>query len=638
MDALEHLGLTDDADERAIKRAYAQRLKSVRPDVDPEGFQELHEAYQRALAYTRWRSENPDDHDDEEDNEDEIREEAAAAKSTTIASDTPALGMAQSPSSLLPESPDDNTSAFVATSAPFDFEAFYTQLIQVAGKTDAAQLLEWLAGQSAHWSLAIKSEAGWRTLGKLRTDQPTLTPEHFDTLIAYFGFDDVLAGADPIAVFHLRSSIVDADSERRFRGEFEPNNMATLIARMARPDQGGSRAGYRPFMTRLYMRLLRRRFAYWWAFPLACLPQIARRVALFIERLGGSRLERVAPLIDARHISFWPRAQRGQKTQISRSIFFARAFAFYALIAAFSYWEESDRSRQRASPAARPVGSRSVEYTAWEDPDYAAYMRGNALQANRQHQGALQIFDQILRRRSADTHVWIGQMMTDRIYALAGLGRLDEMVTAIDTMVAHFGDSKVPQMHVYLAQVLYNKGAKLLQERNYAQALAVFDEMLTRFDPATSDAMQEWLARAHFYRGNMLLDLGRNQDAIAQYDTYQHRFGSLDSSGTIPRLRRAHLNKAHALAALGRRDEAIAVYRELEARWDGNTHDPAAVELVAQAQISRAGLLDRREDAIAIYDALIQRLAGHADGSVRAVVEKARQARATGEQALAVKK
>ena len=46
------LGLTPDADSRAIKRQYAALLKKTRPDDDPEGFQRLREAYEAALAWS----------------------------------------------------------------------------------------------------------------------------------------------------------------------------------------------------------------------------------------------------------------------------------------------------------------------------------------------------------------------------------------------------------------------------------------------------------------------------------------------------------------------------------------------------------------------------------------------------------
>ena len=51
--ALRELGLGPDADERAVKRAYAARLKATRPDTDPEGFQRLNAAYQAALAWVQ---------------------------------------------------------------------------------------------------------------------------------------------------------------------------------------------------------------------------------------------------------------------------------------------------------------------------------------------------------------------------------------------------------------------------------------------------------------------------------------------------------------------------------------------------------------------------------------------------------
>ena len=49
----ETLGIDVSADERTIKRAYAAKLKTTRPETDPQGFQALNEAYRTALA---WRS------------------------------------------------------------------------------------------------------------------------------------------------------------------------------------------------------------------------------------------------------------------------------------------------------------------------------------------------------------------------------------------------------------------------------------------------------------------------------------------------------------------------------------------------------------------------------------------------------
>ncbi|WP_367873550.1 hypothetical protein [Luteolibacter sp. Populi] len=43
------------ATERDVKRAYAKRLKTCRPDQDPEGFRKLHEVYTKALFELQWR-------------------------------------------------------------------------------------------------------------------------------------------------------------------------------------------------------------------------------------------------------------------------------------------------------------------------------------------------------------------------------------------------------------------------------------------------------------------------------------------------------------------------------------------------------------------------------------------------------
>lgn len=88
MDIWQILEIEATPDTKAIKRAYAKKLKITRPDEDPQGFQDLHYAYKAALhRATYWEYDEDEDEDLDEENNNQTQTENVTAsneKSTDI--------------------------------------------------------------------------------------------------------------------------------------------------------------------------------------------------------------------------------------------------------------------------------------------------------------------------------------------------------------------------------------------------------------------------------------------------------------------------------------------------------------------------------------------------------------------------
>ncbi|MET3654529.1 hypothetical protein [Dyella japonica] len=202
-------GLPENADENALKRAYAKRLRDTRPDIDPEGFQHLRERYEEALAF--------------------CRRDVPRDVTPTTGVQTPPAATAEkdiSPPPIPLTDPawhvvhfDEAHAAAVQAPTPFDAENFASACRDLAMTTDAATLSLWLREQPELWSLSVQQEAGQQVVRMLFRDQPPVSADGFDAMLQFFGLDHALTGLDPFQLQQLRKSL---DERHALIARFEP--------------------------------------------------------------------------------------------------------------------------------------------------------------------------------------------------------------------------------------------------------------------------------------------------------------------------------------------------------------------------------------------------------------------------------
>lgn len=217
------LELDEDADPRAVKRAYAKRLRTTRPDDDPAGFQQLHEAYQAALDWAthrqQWQQE-PDDGEDppleqacaaaaREDNTpvatelDTVADAAPVAQDpvqTVASGDTTYAGAPQRAPTAPPSTPIPPPLPPPLPrppGVPLDPAVFAQRVIGEACQSEPASFERWLQLRPELWSLRDKPDIGAAVLEHLLCNNAPLCADNFDLLVQCFGWDDVDSGLDP---------------------------------------------------------------------------------------------------------------------------------------------------------------------------------------------------------------------------------------------------------------------------------------------------------------------------------------------------------------------------------------------------------------------------------------------------------
>ncbi|EIL94189.1 hypothetical protein [Rhodanobacter spathiphylli] len=287
MSPFELLGLAADADERAIKRAYAQRLRLTRPDDDPQGFQQLHAAYQAALAHCRAAAVDATAPPHEP-----VREPSLPLSSAVPA----AAGAADLPAAIEPPAP-----------FRFDLAAFCSAVFAQASGGDAVALQAWLAGRQELWSLQLKARVGRYLLNELHEQAPPMPVDCMETLLRFFDLDHALADHDPLAMLQLTR-------RSRLAWQLQDDDEDRLGARLE------LRTPLQRWRAHWVLRQLQRPFRWSRVLWLGVNVVVPERIADFVAEASDNHPEDLPETIDRTQLGFWLAAANRQRVTRPRLI------------------------------------------------------------------------------------------------------------------------------------------------------------------------------------------------------------------------------------------------------------------------------------------------------------------------------
>jgi tetratricopeptide (TPR) repeat protein len=194
-----------------------------------------------------------------------------------------------------------------------------------------------------------------------------------------------------------------------------------------------------------------------------------------------------------------------------------------------------------------------------------------------------------------------------------------------DEVIQKYGNSQEVADRVQVARALINKGITLHQLKRPLEALPLYDEALKRTQ-GNDEKLRETAAKAQLQKANVLRDLNQNEAAMSLcVDLIK---GIAAAAMPVP-VAGALFTMADTLAVLGKADEALPLYDEVVQRF-GSHSDPAVRPVVAGALFSKSMLLrfkGRFAEAVTTYDEIIKRFSDAAEPNLKSMAAMAQQSR-----------
>lgn len=223
MHPLAHFDLDEDADERAVKRAYARRLKVTRPDEDAAAFQALNEAYQEALAYIRWR----DAQEEAEEAEGEEGKVSGQAPAPVPPSDPLDLPSEPAQPTDVTRDPAGMDIAETPQEYVFSVVGFVARMRSGGHYVNPDRFRTWIQERMGDWPITAKPAFARAIICHVFENRLHFHPDVYDVLIEELGLDDIRSSAvDPLEIAHYRDELV-----RRYEAEIVAPAFAPVVER-----------------------------------------------------------------------------------------------------------------------------------------------------------------------------------------------------------------------------------------------------------------------------------------------------------------------------------------------------------------------------------------------------------------------